>query len=358
MSKKKRKLLIAVGGTGGHLFPAQALAQDLMREMPEIELLFAGAGLSSNHYFHREKFSYQDVSSATPFRGNLFKAGGQIFSGVRKGVGLVQEYKPDLVIGFGSFHSFPLLVAALYKKVPFLLFEPNAIPGKVNRLLSRWAETTAVQFPHAKTLLKGKTLEVAMPLARSPIDRKLAHAYFGLNPDLPTILVFGGSQGAASINRTFCEASAFLKRAFQVIHITGRKGDMQEVKRSYESLDLRASVKEFEERMDYAFSAADLAICRAGAVTLAELIAYEVPAILIPFPLAADDHQRRNAEVMEKEICGARMLLESELNPQRLAGVVQTLLAEEKEEMKKSLRRFKEKAEKGALSELVRKTLL
>lgn len=354
---KKHKLLIAVGGTGGHLFPAQSLAKDLKEEMPEIELFFAGAGLSTNRYFHKEKFIYQDVSSATPFRGNLFKAAGQIFSGVKKSVSLVKEFKPDLVIGFGSFHSFPLLVAALYKKVPFLLFEPNAIPGKVNRLLSRFAETTAVQFSHAGALLKGKMTEVAMPLERTSLDRKQAHDYFGLNPAIPTILVFGGSQGASSINRAFCEAAALLKPPLQVIHITGRKEDMEQVRRGYALLDIRVVVKEFEERMAYAFSAADLAICRAGAVTVAELIAYEVPAILIPFPLAADDHQRRNAEVMEKEIGGARVLLESELHSERLARVVQTLLGEEKEKMKEGLRGFKKQREKGGLSALVRRML-
>jgi UDP-N-acetylglucosamine--N-acetylmuramyl-(pentapeptide) pyrophosphoryl-undecaprenol N-acetylglucosamine transferase len=123
-------------------------------------------------------------------------------SGVQSGIKLIKEFQPDLVIGFGSFHSFPLLAAAVYKKVPYMLFEPNAIPGKVNRLFSRWAEATAVQFSHAGAGLKGEMVEVAMPLVRTPVDRKSAHAYFGLNPELPTACL-RGSQGAAAINRVF-----------------------------------------------------------------------------------------------------------------------------------------------------------
>lgn len=355
---KKHKILIAVGGTGGHLFPAQSLARDLLSKDRDIELLFAGAGLSSNHYFHRDAFPFRDVTSATPFRGNILAAGKQILSGVQSGIKLIKEFQPDLVIGFGSFHSFPLLAAAVYKRVPYMLFEPNAIPGKVNRLFSRWAETTAVQFSHARVGLKGEMVEVAMPLIRTSVDRKSAHAYFGLNPDLPTLLVFGGSQGAAAINRVLCEAAALFTPPLQIIHITGRKGDIEQVRRGYALLDLPVCVKEFEEKMSYAYSAADLAVCRAGALTLSELISYELPAILIPYPFATDDHQRRNAEVMEREIHGARLLLESELNPVRLATLLQELFVKgEREKMRDALHQFKKQKEQGTLSDLVWRSL-
>ncbi|MFI5334070.1 MAG: UDP-N-acetylglucosamine--N-acetylmuramyl-(pentapeptide) pyrophosphoryl-undecaprenol N-acetylglucosamine transferase, partial [Chlamydiales bacterium] len=284
--KKKPKLLIAVGGTGGHLFPAQTLARDLLSQDSEIELLFAGAGLSTNRYFHKEQFVYQDVSSATPFRGNIFSAAKQILRGVKTGLKLLDEFHPDLLIGFGSFHSASLLTAAVLKKTPFLLFESNAQPGKVNRLFSRWAQMTAVQFSHAGLLLKGETKEVAIPMKCTLIPKGEACHYFGLLPDAPIILVFGGSQGATSINRTFLEAVKLLPAHFQILHFTGHKEDVEQVRRDYAQQGRRACVKEFEEKMAYAYSAAESAVCRAGAVTVAELIAYELPAILIPYPFA------------------------------------------------------------------------
>ena len=162
--KSQPKLLIAAGGTGGHLYPAQALASELLQKSSDLALLFAGAGLSTNRYFHKEHFAFEDVASGTPFRGNIFKAVFRIFRGVKRSLRLIDAFKPTLVVGFGSYHSFPLLVAAVLKRIPIVLFESNAAPGKVNRLFSRWAAITAVHFEHASEKLSGKALEVAMPL--------------------------------------------------------------------------------------------------------------------------------------------------------------------------------------------------
>src|ERR1700722_1539455 len=119
--QSKHKLLVAAGGTGGHLYPAQALASELMQNRQNLELLFAGAGLSTNRYFHKELYPFEDVSSGTPFRGNIFKAFWRIFSGIKRSMQLLETFKPDLVVGFGSYHSFPLLVAALLKRIPIVL---------------------------------------------------------------------------------------------------------------------------------------------------------------------------------------------------------------------------------------------
>jgi UDP-N-acetylglucosamine--N-acetylmuramyl-(pentapeptide) pyrophosphoryl-undecaprenol N-acetylglucosamine transferase len=362
-AQHKTKILIAAGGTGGHLFPAQSLAKELLVKDPELTILFAGAGLSTNRYFHKEIFNYKEVSSGTPFRGNIFLAGGKLALGVRKSLKLLDEFEPNLVIGFGSFHSFPLLAAAVLRKIPFLLFEANAIPGKVNRFFSRWANVTAVHFAHATAQLSGKTQEVAMPLGDRKhnlhIEKTMARAFFGLDPKKTTLLVFGGSQGALSINKIFSEAAGLLFthfNDFQVIHLTGHREGIEQTKKTYSLLNIPACIKEFEENMAYAWRASDLAICRSGAATLAELIALEVPAILIPYPRASDDHQRKNAEIMENEVKGARVLLESELNAVNLYHLLHELIATNKEtldEMRKAISQFRLHEEKGALSELV-----
>ncbi len=361
--RSKPKLLIAAGGTGGHLYPAQALASELKQTREDVELLFAGAGLATNRYFHKELYAFEEVASATPFRGNIFKAPFTLFRGIKSSKRLLEKFQPDLIIGFGSYHSFPLLAAAKMKGIPFILFESNAAPGKVNRLFSRWAVMTAVHFAHASKKLSGTTFEVAMPLgAHKPnleLDQKKAREFFGLKPDLFTILVFGGSQGALSINKIFCQAAAQLSTNFphfQVLHLTGHRNDIDEVRRAYSLLDIPVCIKEFEENMLYAWKSANLAICRSGAGTLAELLAYQVPAILIPYPHAADNHQCKNAEVMESEVKGARLLLEAELSPERLYGLLNELIAHDGlvlKEMQKSISHYKMRGRKSELSQLI-----
>ena len=122
------KILIATGGTGGHIFPAQALATELLEK--NYELLFAGGGLKSNRYFNRSRFPYAQIASATPLKGNPFKSLFRIGKGINESLKLIDRYKPDMDVGFGSFYSFPVLAAARWSKIPIILFEPNAIPGK------------------------------------------------------------------------------------------------------------------------------------------------------------------------------------------------------------------------------------
>ncbi len=360
VDKKEKKILIAAGGTGGHLFPAQALAKEIVSSKKSVQVLFAGAGLATNRYFHREIFSFEEVSSSSPFRGRaaqLLSVCWLILKGVQKSLQILGRFKPDLVVGFGSFHSFPLLVAAVCKRVPILIFESNVIPGRVNRLFSHFSILSCAQFAEAQERLLGPTVEVSMPFwvreqKRAPTKEE-ARSYFGLQPDLFTLLVFGGSQGAASINRVVVEFAALLAKEghkFQVVHIAGSKNE-ESVKTayasyaSYASLDIPVCVKGFEEEMAFAWRAADLVICRSGAATLAELVIFEVPAILIPFPRASEDHQRKNAEFMEKTVKGAVTLLESDLTKEQLFKSIVPLLdpqSKKLDAMRSSIKLFKQ----------------
>ena len=208
VSSGSKKIVFAAGGTGGHLFPAQALAEQLLRQKADIELLFAGAKLSENTYFDKTKFAYQDIISATPFRGGLLKALKSLailFRGIRESIRFLNQQKPDVVVGFGSFHAFPVLCAAALKRIPIILFESNAIPGKVIRLFSKRALLTGIFFSEAQNHLKGKTVDVEIPKknihSRTTMHQQEARRLFQLDPNRLTLLVFGGSQGAKNINQ-------------------------------------------------------------------------------------------------------------------------------------------------------------
>ncbi|HUD02103.1 MAG TPA: UDP-N-acetylglucosamine--N-acetylmuramyl-(pentapeptide) pyrophosphoryl-undecaprenol N-acetylglucosamine transferase [Rhabdochlamydiaceae bacterium] len=352
---KKPKILIATGGTGGHIFPAQALAIELFEK--NYELLFAGGGLKANRYFNRGRFPYSQVASATPFKGNPFKSLFRIGKGIKQSLKLIDEFKPDIVVGFGSFYSFPVLAAARWRKIPIVLFEPNAIPGKVNRLVSKWALLSAVQFSEAGNQLSGTIIEVKMPVGeRKHLDAGAARDYFYLDHQSFTFLVFGGSQGAESINRLFSESilKVIAPVAFQVIHITGKTDSAELIRRQYEAAGIRACVKAFEERMELAWSAADAVIGRSGAASIAELIKFEVPGILVPFPQAADDHQTKNALFIERKVGGAITCPESSLTAELLKPLLEKLmLPSELKKMKKAISSFKQDHRKKELSSVI-----
>ncbi len=355
-----RKILIAVGGSGGHLFPAQAFADKHLKEQ-DCEILFAGAKLSENRYFHKEKYAYKDVRSATPF-GGVKKTLSSIFpllQGVKESLKLLEEFSPDCVIGFGSFHAFPLLTAATLKKLPLILFESNRIPGKVSRLFSRFAKVTALYFPEAAKSLKGEHAFVEMPMQYQCTqgDPEEARRYFGLDPSLPTLLVFGGSQGALAINALLMQVVEERSEIpFQVIHFVGKEEACQEIRKHYEAFQVPACVKAFEPRMDLAYFAATLAITRSGAATLAELLTFKVPSVIIPYPHAAEGHQLENAKFLQDCVGGSLYYEEKNLDPGSFRDEVFSLLKQNSEkriQMQRALETFSKEEKRPSLSTLV-----
>lgn len=356
MPKPHPKILIATGGTGGHVFPAHALAKELKEK--ECEVLFVGGKLNSNRYFKRGVFAHREVSSATFSKANIFKTLWMIGKGIFESLKVIREFSPDVVVGFGSFYAFPILMAAKLKKIPIVLFESNAFPGKVTRFFSRAAVMTAIQFSEAAEKLKGVCIEVKMPTGeRKRTDATQARDYFYLSPDRFTFLVFGGSQGAQSINHFFSEAISLVEKArdqFQIIHVAGQSESAEVVRRRYEALGIRSCVKVFEERMDLAWSAANLVVSRSGAATVAEQIDFEVPGILIPFPRAADDHQTKNAVFVEKQVGGAITCRESSLSIPRLTAILEHLMEDSRiAEMRKAIAAFKQRDDKPDLCTLI-----
>lgn len=357
------RIVIAAGGTGGHLFPAQSLAQEIKAKIPDCSLIFLAKGLADNPRFNREAYTSIDVAAAPvslQFRV-LMKALWMIPKGILQSLIALRRLAPDVVIGFGSFHTFPVLTAAFLLGIPIILHEANRMPGKVNRLFSRVAAWTGVYFPDTAKHLSGKVQKTDIPLRPqfyepNRPDRYTGLNFYGLSQDATTILVFGGSLGAKKLNelaaKSICKLKA--KKALQVLHFTGSFQASQEVRREYAAHKINHVVRDFESEMQYAWAAADLCLSRSGASTIAEQVTFGVPAVFIPYPFATDAHQDRNAEYVVNEIGGAMSFTEKGLEPSELASALDRLLIDAQlEKMHEALQSAKEAMQGMRFSDLI-----
>jgi UDP-N-acetylglucosamine--N-acetylmuramyl-(pentapeptide) pyrophosphoryl-undecaprenol N-acetylglucosamine transferase len=331
----KTKIVISAGGSGGHLFPALSLAHTLRQQQPDSEVLFVGGGLSVNRYFD-PIYPYQDIacghfSSRSPWA--LATAMKHITQGVGQSVGYLKRVKPDIVVGFGSYHGFPPLVAATLLRLPTVLFAADTLPGKVVSWMARWATVTTVQFEAAKAYLKGHVVPV-QPLLRPQVlagrmSAQEARLRYGLDPQVRTLLVFGGSQGARAINELMVSCLPSLTTALteplQVIHLAGSEEAVSPLVEAYGRVGIRAVVKSFESEMGQAWSAADLALCRSGAGTIAEAQVFHVPLLMIPYPFAAQGHQEKNADAVVSLGAGLKYM-QSTLTASALSTTLAQLL--------------------------------
>ncbi len=339
MTHNTSKILIAAGGSGGHIYPAMGVASDLLKQDPTMQLMFAAGGLSESPFFDRNTFAWKSISSAPFIKKdplNLLKSCGAIAKGVWQSHRILSDFKPDLVIGFGSYHIFPMLLAAKLKGYPIALHEQNSKPGKVISLFSKYALVTGAYFPTATQVLQGKSTLLKMPLregfSRNGCTKEDAYRYFQLDPKKATLLVFGGSQGAQFINKTIAQLLAKhsqqdeqLSQNFQVLHFAGNVEDSDHVASLYVAHGLKAFVKPLEARMDLAWRAADLAIVRAGAGTIAEQIEFEVPAFFIPYP-HGDRHQESNADFVVDVVKGGWKFQESNWQQNQFLSTLQLVL--------------------------------
>ena len=286
----------------------------------------------------------------------------RLIKGMSESRRVLTKFSPDLVVGFGSFFTFPVLAAAWMKHIPILIHEQNAIPGKVNRLFSSVAITTAITFPYSSSLLKGNSTLVQFPLrSRFQKDERInkdAWDYFGLTPGRVTLLIFGGSQGANRLNTLFFEAAHLMGDHFQVLHFTGKEESAEMAHALYAKLKIQAYVKPFENRMDLALQVADLAVTRAGAATISELIASETPAILIPFPYATENHQLKNAEYFVHQVGGGHLLLEELTTGSVLAETLKKCIDQELKEKRKNIQQHKTTETFQSLIDLILKVVL
>jgi len=325
MSGKGARIIIAGGGTGGHLFPGIAIAEEFLKRDRETKILFvsSGRGLEKDilsglgfplRAIRIEGFKGRGLMEAF---GALMKLPRSMWESYR----IIRDYHPQLVIGVGGYASGPVVLAACLLGIKTAIAEQNALPGVTNRILGRFADRvfltyveTRRWFPAEKTVVSGNPVRKAF-LAGAWDGKKKGGRF--------TILVFGGSQGARSINRMILGALPFLgvkERGIRIIHQTG-DNDLQYVSDIYRSYGLDAEVYSFIREMAGAYGEADLVICRAGATSLAEITVMGKAAILIPFPFAVDDHQRKNAEALVRAGAAA-MIEERGQNGKELAEII------------------------------------
>ena len=330
------RLLLAAGGTGGHLFPGVAVAEGAQRTADAAVLFVGTSGGMEKDVIPQLGFSLRFIP-AEQLRGRTWwgkiRAIGVAGYGVGSAWRIIREFAPDVIFSIGGYASAPTVLAGWLQRIPCVLLEPNAIPGLTNRFLSRFAarvclgfETASRFFPPHKVVHTGNPVRHALQptLQPAPTDKPL------------TILVFGGSAGAHRLNHIVPQALALLHKrrsgrkgsspaqTIQIIHQTGQ-AEYAAVTASYAAVGIMARVVPFIDAMQEVYAEADLVICRAGAMTTAELTLLGKPAILIPYPYAADDHQRANAEALV-QAGAAVMLLDHTLSPELLERTIARLV--------------------------------
>jgi UDP-N-acetylglucosamine--N-acetylmuramyl-(pentapeptide) pyrophosphoryl-undecaprenol N-acetylglucosamine transferase len=325
-------IVIAAGGTGGHIFPAQELAKKICSVSEQkYNVCFVANGLTKNKHFKSDQFDYVDVESSQ-FSFNLrtiLKACLKIPKGIYQSYRLFKKIQPRLVVGFGSYHTVPVLTAANMLSIPIILHSADSVPGRVNRLFSSKACWTGIFFPQAREYLSGPVQQVDIPLKKEfynphKSSRADALSYYGLSESKKTVLIFGGSQGAKAINGLILKMLPILKniKMIQLIHFTGNDESSLRSNEMLSRLGIPGVVKNFEPYMFFAWAAADLCISRSGASTIAEQIAYAVPAIFIPYPYAQDNHQELNALWMQNTVGAAKVVNEQHATPEILAQIL------------------------------------
>jgi UDP-N-acetylglucosamine--N-acetylmuramyl-(pentapeptide) pyrophosphoryl-undecaprenol N-acetylglucosamine transferase len=324
------RIIIAGGGTGGHVIPALAIAQQLKKRFGA-EILFIGTARGiETRLVPQAGFPLELIKVGALNKVSLMTRLKTLFDlplAIAASSRILTEFDPEVVIGVGGYASGPAMVAAIRRRLPTLAFEPNVVPGFANRMIARWVSAAAVHFeetceyfPHCKVT------GVPVRSAFFSIPAKTAHVLTDVETeDAPTLLVFGGSQGARAINQAMIESLAGLRAkipGIHIIHQTGQ-GDYDRVLAAYQQSEISGEVHKFIDDMPATFGRADLLVCRSGASTVGEITAAGKPAIFVPFPAAADDHQNVNARALERS--GAAVVVEE--SNLEAAYLVETIVA-------------------------------
>ena len=337
-----RRVIIAGGGTGGHIFPAVSIANALIRNTPDIEVLFVGAkGKMEMEKVPQAGFSIKGIDIEGFNRSSLikniwlpFKIIKSIFQ-VRK---IVRSFKPDAVIGVGGYSTFPVLRFAQAKGIPTFIHEANSFAGKTNILLGKKATKVFVAtdgmekfFPSQRIMITGNPVRAAL---LTPVNRDESIAHFGLNPAKKTVLASGGSLGAKGINEAIESGiDEFEKNDVQLIWQTGKP--FAEKAKSITAGRKNIWTNDFITRMEFAYGAADIVISRAGAMAIAELCVVKKPVVFVPFPFAAENHQTVNAQNLVSKDAGL-MIRDDEAKEKLVNTAIELIKNENRQETLKA----------------------
>ena len=312
------RIVFAGGGTGGHLFPGLAVAREFRRRDNKTEILFIGTEQGIEYrVLPKEGFPLETLPvkglKGRGVRGILDALYG-VPAGFVRSLAILRDFHPDCVIGLGGYASGPVLLAAKLKRIHSAIMEQNLRPGFTNKTLARWVDRVFTAYRESEKYFAGaRVLETGNPVRWNPVAQIKRSEKF-------TLLIFGGSAGARRINYAVIDALKLLDDLKSQIVITHQTGplDHDAIKQAYGSLPFEATVTPFIDRMDQAYADADLVLCRAGAMTIAELTVFGKAAILVPYPYAIYDHQRSNAESLQQRGAAA-MILDRDLNGALLA---------------------------------------
>jgi UDP-N-acetylglucosamine--N-acetylmuramyl-(pentapeptide) pyrophosphoryl-undecaprenol N-acetylglucosamine transferase len=315
---------IACGGTGGHLFPGLAVAEQLQKRGCAVALLISPKDVDQEAVKSARGMEIITLPAVALQNRNYLSFARSFWQSWRASRKIFQSRPPSAVLAMGGFTSAPPVLAAKKFGAKTFLHESNTIPGRANRFLARFVDEAFVGFPDAAGRLRARKVTPT----GTPVRPQFQPGYpapcriaFGLEPNRPTVLVMGGSQGASGINEMILSALTLLDgRDWQWLHLAGAK-DVETVKAAYDKRRLDAVVKSFFAKMDLALGAATIAVSRAGASSLAEIAAMRLPSLLVPFPAAADNHQFHNARAFEAT-GAARLLEQKNATPEKLVALL------------------------------------
>jgi len=327
------RLLVAGGGTGGHVFPGIALAEEVVTRHPENDVVFAGTARGLEATVVPQAGFPIELIEVTGLKGKglwgVLAGLARLPRALFQSFSILRRWRPDVVVGVGGYASGPVVLAARLLRIPTAIQEQNAIPGLTNRVLGRIVHEIFTAFPEANRRFPRRKVHAL----GNPIRRALLENY--MRPVQKTehslrLLVFGGSQGAHSLNMRVIEALPHLADLKGRVHITHQTGarDREYVEKGYAAVGFQPDVRDFITDMSAAYAESDLVVCRAGATTLAELTVCKKPSILVPFPAAADNHQVANARSLVD--AGAAVCIEErDLTGELLASEVRRILLDE-----------------------------
>ena len=321
------KVVIAGGGTGGHVFPAISIAEEILERDGKNEVLFVGTKHGMEKNILPERGYRVEFVNSGGIVGKSFadkaKAAVSVLSGTVRSLGILRRFRPDAVVGVGGYASVPTVLGAFVSFLPTAVCEQNSVPGLANRILSRFAGKIFITFAEsASHLPAGKTVLTGNPIRRELAKR--ASEKRASRSDATRVSVLGGSQGARVLNETVPAALAGISHDFAVAHQTG-EADREMVEKAYTELGIRARVFEFTKDMSDIYEETDIVICRSGAGTLSEVTAFGIPSILIPLARSTHGHQLENARFMERNDA-AVVMEEGNLDSEGLGRVLEKTL--------------------------------
>jgi UDP-N-acetylglucosamine--N-acetylmuramyl-(pentapeptide) pyrophosphoryl-undecaprenol N-acetylglucosamine transferase len=323
-------IAIACGGTGGHLFPGLAVAEQLQKRGCTVALLISPKDVDQQAVKSTRGMEIFTLPAIALQNKNYFSFALSFWKSFRASQRIFKKHKPDAVLAMGGFTSAPPVLAARKFGVKTFLHESNTIPGRANRLFARFVDEAFVGFPESAVRLRAKKVSVTGTPVRSqfqPCDSAACRTQLGLEPNCPTVLVVGGSQGASGLNDMILSVLPLLaEKNWKWLHLAGAN-DFERVKAAYAAHGIRAIVKSFLAEMDLALGAATVAVSRSGASSLAEIAAMRLPTLLVPYPTAADNHQFFNARAFEKT-SAAYLLEQKDSTPEKVANILRELIEE------------------------------